>query len=272
MLTEQVRRLEFSGNRPPEDILEQHRFLQVAMSSWLQTYIASLKTLQQITAPPLSFGIALLRIFHTMASLQVATMLCTSETCYDEFISTFTSILETDNRNLSEASEMHHRPLSNEVRITGISFTVDIGTIPLLSYVATKCRVPWLRRQAIALLLAAPHREGIWDSVVIAHNAQRVMTLEENGFFDHLGLDLDSRPFDSPAEKNNRYLPGVPTLPEASRFRHVKVITSEFTTGMGKLVCWRRNNDGSARWEEVVEEFDLTDLDRGDTHGFDFPC
>lgn len=98
------------------------------------------------------------------------------------------------------------------------------------------------------------------------------MTLEENGFFDHLVVDLDSRPFDSPAEKNQRYLTCVPILPEASRFRHVQVIASLVTTGMGKLVCWRRNNDGSVRWEEIVEEIDLTDLDRGDTHGFDFPC
>lgn len=95
-------------------------------------------------------------------------MLAISETCYDEFTSAFTRILAQTIAIYRKTSEMHHRPLTNDVRLTGLSFTVDIGTIPLSSYMATKCRVPWLRRQAIALLLAAPHQEGIWDGVVIA--------------------------------------------------------------------------------------------------------
>ncbi|KEF63105.1 uncharacterized protein A1O9_01081, partial [Exophiala aquamarina CBS 119918] len=207
-----------------EDIVRQHRFLQAAMSTWLETYTASLETLQRTTRSPLSLGIPLLRIFHTMVSIQVATMLSTSETCFDEFTSAFTSILAQAVEIYRKASEIHHRSFSNDGRITGFSFTIDIGTIPPLSYVALKCRVPWLRRQAIALLLAAPHREGIWDGVVIAHNTQKVITLEENGFFDHLNLEFDCRPFDPPVEKHQQDLAQVPCLPERSRFRHVKVI------------------------------------------------
>jgi hypothetical protein len=271
-LADQCRRLESSGQQPSEDIFTQHRLLQAAMSTWLQTFTASVPTLQRVTSRRHSLGIPLLHLLHTMASIQVATMFSTSEACYDDFTSAFTFILTEIVAVYRKASEMHSRPFSNDTRLMGFSFTLDIGTISVLSYVALKCRVPWLRRQAIAILLAAPHREGIWDGVVIAHNAERVMVLEENGFFGHLALDFNTRPFDPPAEKNVLYLSHVPSLPTVSRFRHVKIIPSRASRAKGKLVCWRQNRDCSGGWEEVVEDFDLTDIDRGASDDVEFPC
>ncbi|ETI29084.1 hypothetical protein G647_01537 [Cladophialophora carrionii CBS 160.54] len=271
-LTEQCRRLEANEQQPSEEIFAQHQLLQKAMSTWLQTFTASVPTLQRVTSCRHSLGIPLLRLLHTMASIQVATMFSTSEACYDDFTSAFTFILSEIVAVYRRASEFHNRPFTNDVRLTGFSFTLDVGTIPLLSYVALKCRVPWLRRQAIAILLAAPHREGIWDGVVIAHNAERVMILEENGFFDQFALDLDPRPFDPPAEKNERYLAHIPSLPAVSRFRHVKIIPSRASTARGKLICWRQNPDCSQGLEEVVEDFDLTAVHQGESDGVEFPC
>ncbi|KIW72288.1 hypothetical protein PV04_00493 [Phialophora macrospora] len=271
-LAEQCRLLESSGQQPSEDILTQHRHLQGAMSTWLQAFTASVPTLQRVTSRRHSLGIPLLRILHTMASIQVATMFSTSEACYDDFTSAFTFILAEIIAVYRRASELHGRPFSNDVRLTGFSFTLDIGTIPVLSYVALKCRVPWLRRQAIAIMLAAPHREGIWDGVVIAHNAERVTTLEENGFFGHLAPNFNTRPFDPPSEKNTLYLSHIPSLPAMSRFRHVKIIPSRASRARGKLVCRRQNHDCSGGWEEVAEDFDLTDVARGVSDDVEFPC
>jgi hypothetical protein len=59
------------------------------------------------------------------------------------------------------------------------SFSADMGIVPPLFMVATKCRDPTLRRQAIQLLKSSARREGMWDSNMAARISEWVMTLEE---------------------------------------------------------------------------------------------
>lgn len=59
------------------------------------------------------------------------------------------------------------------------SFSADVGIVPPLFVVATKCRDPVLRRQAIQLLRSSARREGMWDSELIARIGQWIMELEE---------------------------------------------------------------------------------------------
>ncbi|TVY23371.1 Transcriptional regulatory protein [Lachnellula hyalina] len=46
------------------------------------------------------------------------------------------------------------------------SFALDLGIVPPLFVVATKCRDRKLRRDAIKLLMVSPRREGMWDSIL----------------------------------------------------------------------------------------------------------
>ncbi|KAG9255348.1 uncharacterized protein F5Z01DRAFT_673299 [Emericellopsis atlantica] len=59
------------------------------------------------------------------------------------------------------------------------SFSAEMGIVPPLFVVATKCREGILRRKAIALLRSSSRREGMWDSGLAARVAQLVMDLEE---------------------------------------------------------------------------------------------
>ena len=59
------------------------------------------------------------------------------------------------------------------------SFSADLGIVPPLFVVATKCRDPYLRRKAIQLLRSSARREGMWDSELSARIAQWVMQIEE---------------------------------------------------------------------------------------------
>jgi len=59
------------------------------------------------------------------------------------------------------------------------SFALDLGIVPPLFVVATKCRDRKLRRDAIRLLLASPRREGMWDSNICARVGQWIMEIEE---------------------------------------------------------------------------------------------
>lgn len=59
------------------------------------------------------------------------------------------------------------------------SFSADLGIVPPLYVVATKCRSPVLRRQAIQLLRSSSRREGMWDSELTARIGTWIMDIEE---------------------------------------------------------------------------------------------
>ncbi|KAI5924363.1 hypothetical protein F4810DRAFT_139856 [Camillea tinctor] len=59
------------------------------------------------------------------------------------------------------------------------SFSADLGIVPPLFVVATKCRDRIVRRQAIQLLRTSSRREGMWDSELAAHIGYWIMTIEE---------------------------------------------------------------------------------------------
>ena len=61
------------------------------------------------------------------------------------------------------------------------SFALDLGIVPPLFVVATKCRDRKLRREAIRLLLSSPRREGMWDSILCGKAAGWIMEVEEEG-------------------------------------------------------------------------------------------
>jgi hypothetical protein len=61
------------------------------------------------------------------------------------------------------------------------SFSTSLGVIMPLFMVASRCRHPHLRREAIQLLIANPRREGIWDSILAGKIAARGMEIEEEG-------------------------------------------------------------------------------------------
>ena len=120
----------------------------------------------------------------------------------------------------------------------------SIGMIPPIYYTAMKCRVPSVRRKAVALLELAPHREGMWDGALVATVAGKVSEMEEDGFYG------DFEPsFDRPEEVE------MPTLPECQRFEEVKVVMSEKGDGRGRLICKRRRNQEYGAWEIKEEEF-----------------
>ena len=59
------------------------------------------------------------------------------------------------------------------------SFTLDYGLVSPLYDTARGCRDPIIRREAVRLLRTNPTREGLWDGLLAAQVAQRVVELEE---------------------------------------------------------------------------------------------
>lgn len=61
------------------------------------------------------------------------------------------------------------------------SFSADLGIVPPLFVVATKCRDPKTRRQAIQILRSSSRREGMWDSELTARIGMWIAAIEEEG-------------------------------------------------------------------------------------------
>lgn len=70
--------------------------------------------------------------------------------------------------------------ISNDDHLGGqsTSFCLDLGYIIPLYTVASQCRDPIIRGDAIKILRSTPRQEGLWNSVLIADVAERIMKIQ----------------------------------------------------------------------------------------------
>ncbi|CAG7917013.1 unnamed protein product [Penicillium olsonii] len=120
----------------------------------------------------------------------------------------------------------------------GNGFTVEAGFIPPLYYTALKCRVPHVRRQAVRVLRAAPHREGVWNGPLLADVLEEVIRFEEGNMY--AGLDINSLTGSLLPRLDDLALPKVPA---ARRVTDVKVILPHDVFG-DVYVGYRKRNTG----------------------------
>ena len=116
----------------------------------------------------------LLRLHHSVTDTWLATCLRPNETSFDEYTDAFKEMVNLAASLVNAPQAIPEEPNSH--------FSFEMGTVPPLYFIAVKCRHPAVRRRAIGLLLAAPRREGLWDSYRAGRVAERVMLREELGF------------------------------------------------------------------------------------------
>lgn len=199
------------------------------LTSWLKACENSTEALQTTARFPDAFAFRLLHVYHTMTGIITETALDTStEALFDNHTAEFASIIEqvTTMRSLIGAVTTHKE--------TASPFTADMGWIPPLYYTALKCRVSWIRVRAIKLLHSVPHREGIWDARMAARIAQKIIGIEEGGFYQ--GAEVYMSPQDP--------LRWQPPLPESSRIKDVQVQLPNHSTGLVALTYRKREEDG----------------------------
>ncbi|KAH7364718.1 hypothetical protein BKA65DRAFT_491923 [Rhexocercosporidium sp. MPI-PUGE-AT-0058] len=266
-LTQNCRSFDFSGTPYPPDLRTRQTCLQTAIASWKVAYSRSGEALtRQTDAMNTTVGVHLLRVLLSMTSIMAQTALSGGrQMLFDDYTSHFTSIITQtlsilNGKVKAQSNAQAHTagtPKSAE-HLAG-DFIADVGILPFTYYTALKCRVPWLRRQAVALLLATPLREGMWDNFIMANVAKRVIKLEENGFYDSFAEEIKPGPYDNPVDNNER-LKHIPPLPESSRFYDVELQMYDPLKGTGKLILRRRKNVGEGGWEEVSSNFDFSGL------------
>ncbi|KKA27389.1 hypothetical protein TD95_000495 [Thielaviopsis punctulata] len=141
-------------------------------------------------------GIHVLKMSHLMSTVLFVMTFTTKESDFDFHNHIFEEIVNLAHEVVSEEEKRamkarcptpeactHGRFNATEPLLPAYhikpSFSADLGIIPPLFVVATKCRHPITRRRAIQLLQCASRREGMWDSQLSALIGEYIMNLEE---------------------------------------------------------------------------------------------
>lgn len=96
---------------------------------------------------------------------------------WDKYNHIFTQIVDLAQSML----EMVERSNAEATATRKPYFTLDLGIVGPLYDIARRCRDPKIRRRAIGLLFAYPRQEGMYDGVLAARVAERVVEIEEAG-------------------------------------------------------------------------------------------
>ncbi|KAF6808364.1 C6 zinc finger domain protein [Colletotrichum sojae] len=160
--------------------------------------------LESRTAPGVSHqekaGIAVLKMFQIMSQILFLMTYSDSESQFDLFQPQFKAIVDLASEVVGDeerraaarrcpdpalcphrhnhSPDIFGRHEYNTYHIKP-SFSADLGIVPPLFVVATKCRHPVIRRQAIQLLSSSARREGMWDSELTARIGHWVADIEE---------------------------------------------------------------------------------------------
>ncbi|KAG0652582.1 transcriptional regulatory [Hyphodiscus hymeniophilus] len=132
---------------------------------------AASQVLERITRTDHNWTViaSLLQIHAKTSLIVLADMTFTDETSFDVFLPYLRAIT-----NLSSGI---HQQLVESSRKSGVHH-VDLGILPALNLVATRCRDKAVRARAIDLLYSIPYREGIWDSIAIASVGDWLRSIE----------------------------------------------------------------------------------------------
>ncbi|KAL4866938.1 hypothetical protein BDV12DRAFT_210223 [Aspergillus spectabilis] len=96
-----------------------------------------------------------------------------AEMVFDECLPVFEKITDLSEGIITSLrNEYPDGPLPNLI--------MDIGIIPPLNLVCVKCRHSRVRERALHILESWPHREGPYDSTVVAHIVRTVMEIEND--------------------------------------------------------------------------------------------
>jgi hypothetical protein len=96
----------------------------------------------------------------------LSTCLSNFETAFDNHFPMFQSMTEHAGRAIAN---------------TNLGFMFETRVIPSMFFVATKCRHPSIRRQAITILRNGPEVENTWKAEPMANVAEKVIGIEESG-------------------------------------------------------------------------------------------
>ncbi|EMD00480.1 hypothetical protein BAUCODRAFT_170444 [Baudoinia panamericana UAMH 10762] len=222
---------------PPSALLDKQRYFENRLGQW---YDALHWTRTSATPQDTEAASNLLMYYH-ISQIWLTTRLVLNQTVFDEYTHHFQQIL-------------HHAEtlLGSRPDDDPPVFTFEVGIVPPLYFVATKCRIPSLRRQALRLLARAPKKECMWGANSTRQMAARIVAIEEEG------LDLPEPELNvvqscegtTACDVDDSRLP-----PEANRVHNVEILANKVTGVFEVRVTRYRLQRGGLR--KVVQDYPI---------------
>lgn len=163
-----------------QDLKIEQFHIRRAMSLWWEQFV-TLKRRLTIALPVADAHIAALRLLETrwlVSNILASSCLFESETDFDLYLDDFCRIVELADQEKTARDATGFAPPS---------FTFDMGYLPLLFIVGTKCRSLRTRVRALVLMKElACEREIIWDACFLYASVKWAIELEH-------GLSLDEK-------------------------------------------------------------------------------
>jgi len=195
----------------PTSIRQHGARFKMEMEAWSDAFE---HILASRTAPGVSSQekacIAVLKMYQIMSYILFLMTFSDSEMGFDKYTAEFNVIVDlalevvgdeerrAATKRCPDPRFCHHRGRhDSDARYGGLnyaarhikpSFSADLGIVPPLFVVATKCRDRTTRHKAIQLLKSSPRREGMWDSELTARIAMWIADIEED---DDTEISLD---------------------------------------------------------------------------------
>lgn len=246
-LTHQSRKLVIvrgAGIQDNPALLVHQQDIRTELIQWLRVFEVYQKPLQGRRSAEEEKCYHLLCAYHTMASIMADTCLAPNdEMSYDAYTSQFIVLIEQLAHLWTVASITSHVQVPPGHAVNMSWSIIDMGWMPPLYCVATKCRVHRIRLQAIRLLESTFHREGIWDAKTTACVSRKVMQLEERGYYEGLAATDDFPLVSSPSLQDL----SLPTLPRSYRIREIEVVLSDAPMNDMMLFCKQKHADVDCR-------------------------
>ncbi|KAL2076258.1 hypothetical protein VTL71DRAFT_1201, partial [Oculimacula yallundae] len=174
-----------SGKDPWDDVqaLQRQQAIRKRLRWWIKTYEASNDILQGLTNGDDQKVGYLLTSYHSLACIMVDTALQPNvESFYDSQTTKFGQLVKqlADLQTIS-SSQPGLRRLPGHLMDMQSSIT-DMGWLPVLFFIAIKCRKYEIRYQVVKLLESTSHREGLWDAKTMVCVVRKVIEIEEADF------------------------------------------------------------------------------------------
>lgn len=234
---------------------ETQRKIVTDLSLWRKAYNASISLLKADEQKE-KVRFLLLRVYHEMAVIMASVCLSSEgEMVFDAYTNGFVAVMSTFfdmwrywcsiNMRIKEIDRSLQNSESNS---EGYSFTIESGFIPPMYYTGLKCRIPRIRRLAIQLLRAAPHREGVWNGPLLADVLEEVAEVEEGPLYaeNYFEQDPDEDFADGDSQFDKVNLPS-PEVRAESRVHDVKVLLPDIIGGDTFMSYEQQRGDG--QWE-----------------------
>jgi len=238
-------------------LLARQEDLRRGLAEWLPKYEALRKVASRGWSSDVEKAFHIPYVYHAMTAIMAETCLAPGgESTFDDHTAKFVTLIRylADVWKATRGMQITRQGIPAVTHPVEISRSiVDLGWIPALYYVATKCRVHRIRIQALRLLRCTSHREGIWDSITAACVAAKVVQIEENGFYDVEDL-ADDFPLTSYPSAQDLSLP---MIPESRRVSNIEFVLSGDPVKTIKMSCQRKDERGACKFLEL--EYSLSE-------------